>query len=91
MILGGEDVLHKISRGNIDNTPGEPTQDDQVTSAPKAVRVSIKTAVWIVLNHGRLEIKSVPGGFGHTCEGNLRCGHQSTAWKPHTTYVNERR
>jgi hypothetical protein len=91
MILRGEDVLNKISKENIHDKPGELTQDDQATSAPKAVSVSIKTAVWIVLKHGRLEIKSVPGGFGHTCEGSLRCGRQSMAWRRHTTYGNERR
>ena len=29
------------------------TQDDQVTSAPRAVRVSIRTAVWMVLQKQR--------------------------------------
>ena len=28
---------------------GGLTQDDQVTSAPRAVKVSMRTAVWIVL------------------------------------------
>jgi hypothetical protein len=58
MILGGKDVLNKASVGNFHDTPSKLTQDDQVTSAPKAVRVSIKTAVWIVLKDGRLETKS---------------------------------
>lgn len=57
MILSGEDVLNGMLRVNIEDSPKIPTQDDHVTSAPKAVRVSIRTAVWIVLKRGRLEIK----------------------------------
>ena len=63
MILGGKDVLNKASGANIHDIHNEPTQDDQVTSAPKAVRVSIKTAVWIVLNHSSLGMKSITRGI----------------------------
>lgn len=57
MILGGEDVLNKTLGTNTHDMPMKLTQDDQATSAPKAVRVSIKTAVWIVLKHRQLDIK----------------------------------
>ena len=51
MVLGREDVLE----GGLDSTFNgwhenkKRTQEDQVTSAPRAVRVSIKTAVWMVM------------------------------------------
>ena len=51
MVLGGEDVL-RGDQIRIQRRPGEKkkrTQEDQVTSAPRAVRVSIKTAVWMVM------------------------------------------
>ena len=84
MVLGGKDVLNKISVGNIHDPSSKPTQDDQVTSAPKAVRVSIKTAVWIVLKHWRSEMKNRYVDSNPTCEGSLRYGHPSKAARRHT-------
>jgi len=55
MVLSGEDVL-KVGRKvrlchGITFTTQELTQEDQVTSAPIAVRVSMSTAVWMVLQN----------------------------------------
>ena len=50
MVLGGEDVLEGSQTPAQRQTKGDKlTQEDQVTSAPRAVRVSIKTAVWMVM------------------------------------------
>lgn len=50
MILGRENILKEIvSAIRWKRYVWNITQEDQVTSAPRAVRVSIKTAVWIVL------------------------------------------
>ena len=50
MILGGEDVLYDVNfRLNAVMKMRRRTQDDQVTSAPSAVSVSMRTAVWMVL------------------------------------------
>lgn len=51
MVLGGEDVLEE-DQIYVQYQPRERekrTQEDQVTSAPRAMRVSIKTAVWMVM------------------------------------------
>jgi hypothetical protein len=52
MVLGGEDVLNGIGDelGHFYlHVVQTRTQDDQVTSAPRAVKVSMRTAVWMVL------------------------------------------
>ena len=52
MVLSGEDVLKggSDSHSTADTRQERKrTQEDQVTSAPRAVRVSIKTAVWMVM------------------------------------------
>lgn len=51
MILSREDVLEKLKSAYmmVDRSENIRTQDDQVTSAPRAVRVSMRTAVWMVL------------------------------------------
>ena len=52
MVLGGENVLNGIG-DKLDHfflhAVQTRTQDDQVTSAPSAVKVSMRTAVWMVL------------------------------------------
>lgn len=51
MVLSGENVLRSIGlieREMEVNVAGH-TQDDHVTSAPRAVKVSMRTAVWMVL------------------------------------------
>ena len=50
MVLSGEDVLREGLESTVNDKHGRKrTQEDQVTSAPRAVRVSIKTAVWMVM------------------------------------------
>jgi len=49
MVLGGEDVLEGDQNPRSTQKQKKRTQEDQVTSAPRAVRVSIKTAVWMVM------------------------------------------
>jgi hypothetical protein len=54
MILSGKDVLEsKKMNVKVGTTVDENwvliTHEDHVTSAPRAVRVSMRTAVWIVL------------------------------------------
>jgi hypothetical protein len=52
MVLSGEDVLSKQRQSKNNSTrfcATTLTQEDQVTSAPRAVRVSMRTAVWMVL------------------------------------------
>ena len=52
MVLCGEDVLNGIGDklGHFFlHVVQTRTQDDQVTSAPSAVKVSMRTAVWMVL------------------------------------------
>ena len=58
MVLGGENVLNGIGDklGHFFlHVVQTRTQDDQVTSAPRAVNVSMRTAVWMVLHryHGQ--------------------------------------
>ena len=53
MVLSGEDVLNGIGDDKLGHfflhAVQTRTQDDQVTSAPSAVNVSMRTAVWMVL------------------------------------------
>ena len=66
MILSGENVLN--DRGNVNTFVIDETgirirtQDDQVTSAPKAVKVPMRTAVWIVLSIGMDGLAFVKNG-----------------------------
>lgn len=65
---------------------GRRTQDDQVTSAPRAVKVSMRTAVWMVLEtqeqgcHG----DSLDVSLSRTCGDIQQCGHPSGAGKDRT-------
>jgi len=59
------------------------TEDDQVTSAPRTRRVSIRTAVWIVLT-SLLDIIRDANNTRLTCEDSLLSGHLSRVVWVHT-------
>ena len=59
------------------------TQEDQVTSAPRAVRVSIKTAVWIVLKSIQIK-EDIDIDLNFTCAGSQRYERLSKVGKVRT-------
>lgn len=61
-------------------------QEVQVTSAPRAVRVSMRTAVWmaeIAVSKGSI---LVSGRRTYSCEDNQQCGHQRGAGQHRTAH-----
>lgn len=63
------------------------TQDDQVTSAPSAVNVSIRTAVWMVLVYTDEQNDTFRGENKRTYEDILQYEHQSRVWFCHAREI----
>lgn len=86
MILGGENVLEKIASVisyQLEVMCFKHTQEDQVTSAPRAVRVSIRTAVWIVLKSIQIK-ENINIDLNFTCAGSQRYERLSKVGKART-------
>lgn len=57
----------------------------QVTSAPRAVRVSMRTAVWMAEN-GVNGMRNKPEHETNSCGGSQRCERPSMAAPQHTSH-----
>lgn len=94
MILSGEDILKRRWSGFWGlGRRIRLTQEDHVTSAPKTMSVSIRTAVWIVLS-----IRKMINAINQmrlanpTCEGIRQYAHPSrVAWRYTSKQINESR